>query len=118
MDDPQTTISLLLTPLHQLNAVLEENISVLVAEALCLIGHFPCVVLDSEPCSKSHIVLLAWKLYSLQFLGGGGGEGGREGERRREGDREGRERGREGPGRERGREREEGEGRREGRERE
>lgn len=40
---------LLIASLHELNAVSEENVSVLVSEALCLICDFPSIVMDGEP---------------------------------------------------------------------
>lgn len=40
---------LLLASLHELNAVSEENVSVLVSKALCLIRDFPSIVMDGEP---------------------------------------------------------------------
>ena len=63
----------LLTPLHQLYAVLEEHVPVLVTEALGLVGHLSSVVLDCEPGREPHIVLLTRQLHPMQFLGEMGG---------------------------------------------
>ena len=62
------SIHLLLAALHELDAVLEENISVLVTESLGLVGHLPCVVLDCEPGREANIVLLTRQLHPVQFL--------------------------------------------------
>ena len=59
---------LLLASLHELNAVSEENISVLVSKALCLICDFPSIVMDGEPSCKTNIMLSSWQLNFSQFL--------------------------------------------------
>ena len=69
---PQYPYSLL-TALHQLNAVLEEHVSVLIAEPVSLVGHLASVMLDCEPSRESYIVLLTWQLHLVEFLRGGGG---------------------------------------------
>ena len=66
----------LLAALHEFNAVLEEDVSVLVTESFCLICDLSSKVLHCEPCGEPQVVVLTRKLHAAKFLGGGAGVGG------------------------------------------
>lgn len=59
---------LLLTSLHELNAVFEENVSVLIAESFCFVRHLPSVMLDCKPSREPHVVFLPRQLHPMKFL--------------------------------------------------
>lgn len=58
----------LLASLHELNAVLEENVPVFVTEPISLICHLSCVMLDCKPSREAYIVLSTRQLNFVQFL--------------------------------------------------